>query len=165
MKAKVLVCVATMAFFSVGCTTSETTATETGVATGLQGVWRITEASVTSSDGTSTNTEPQPSLYIFSNRHYSTTLIPNDSRQPFPDQPTDEERLAAFGNFIANAGTYEIAGSTITIRPMVAKVPNAMTNPPFTYEYELEADSLVLILKAAWAPPDGEIRYRLDRLE
>ena len=105
------------------------------------------------------------SLALFLLLSFSVQAQENDSRQPFPDQPTDEERLAAFGNFIANAGTYEIAGSTITIRPMVAKVPNAMTNPPFTYEYELEADSLVLILKAAWAPPDGEIRYRLDRLE
>ena len=73
--------------------------------------------------------------------------------------------MVAYDNFVANAGTYEVTGSTITIHAMVAKVPNAMTSAPFTYEYELEGDSLALTLRAAWAPDDGEIRYRLVRLE
>lgn len=131
----------------------------------LEGVWSITEAVVTSPDGTSTDMEPQPGLYFFADRHYSTTLVETDSHLPYPDDPTDEERLAAYDNFIANSGTYEVTGSTITIRITVSKNPNAMAGRPITYEYELEDDSLALTLRAAWAPRDGEIRYRLVRLE
>jgi hypothetical protein len=70
----------------------------------LEGVWSITEAIVTSADGTSTTIEGQPGLYMFTDRYYSTMLVETDSHLPFPSQPTDEERLAAYDNFIANAG-------------------------------------------------------------
>ena len=93
-------------------------------------------------------------------------LIPeNKSRPTFSDQTTDEETLAAFSNFVSNAGTYEVTGSTLSVRPMVAKVPSAMTGSEFSYEYSLEGDLLVLVLSAAWAPTDGKITYRLSRLE
>jgi hypothetical protein len=131
----------------------------------LEGVWSITEAIVTSPDGTSTTIEGQPGLYFFSDGHYSATLIETDSHQPYPERPTDEERLAAYDNFIANAGTYEISDSTLTVTILLSKNPNAMTGRPFTYDYELDDDSLALTLRAAWAPRDGEIRYRLVRLE
>jgi hypothetical protein len=132
----------------------------------LEGVWKITEISVTSPDTNWTTSDPQPGLYIFCESHYSTVLIPeNKSRATFSDQATDEERLAAFDNFISNAGTYEMTGSTLTVRPMVAKVPGAMTGSGFSYEYSLEGNLLVLVLSAAWAPTDGKITYRLSRLE
>ena len=132
----------------------------------LRGVWKITEISVTSPDTNWTTREPQPGLYIFFDTHYSTALIPeNKSRPTFSDQTTDEERLAAFVNFVSNAGTYEVTGSTLAVRPMVAKVPSAMTGSGFSYEYSLEGDLLVLVLSAAWAPTDGKITYRLSRLE
>jgi len=131
----------------------------------LEGVWSITEAIVTSADGTATTIEGQPGLYMFTDRFYSTMLVETDSHLPFPSQPTDEERLAAYDNFIANAGTYEVTDSTITVDITVSKNPNAITQRPFSYEYELEGDSLTLTLRAAFAPRDGSIQYRLVRLE
>ncbi len=131
----------------------------------LEGVWSITEAVVTSADGTSTTIEGQPGLYMFTDRHYSTMFVETDSHLPFPSQPTDEERLAAYDNFIANAGTYEVTDSTFTVDITVSKNPNAIAQRPFSYDYELEGDSLTLTLRAAFAPRDGSIQYRLTRLE
>ena len=132
----------------------------------LQGTWKITEISVQSPEGNWNTTSPQPGLYIFGDGYYSTVIIPGkNARKVFSDSATDAERLAAFDNFVANAGTYEISGSTIHVRPTVAKVPGAMqADADFTYDYTLNGDSLELVLKAAWAG-DGEITYRLRRAE
>ena len=133
----------------------------------LEGEWQIEEVTIVGGDNEGTYSNPQPSLFIFTGRHYSTLLIPGDSpRQQFPEQTTDEERLAAFDNFIANAGTYQVTGSTLTVQPFVAKVPNAMAGEGFAYEYSLNGNSLILVLAgAAWASSDTEIIYRLSRLE
>jgi hypothetical protein len=133
----------------------------------LQGVWQIEEVTVVGGADEGTYSSPQPGLYIFTEQHYSTLLVPGDSpRELFSDESTDEETLAAYDNFIANAGTYQVAGSTLTVLASVAKVPNAMTGEAFTYEYSLDGDSLTLVLAgAAWAAGDSEITYRLSRLE
>ena len=100
-------------------------------------------------------------------------LVPGEARSRFSDARTDEERLRAYDNFIADAGTYEIDGSRLSVRNIIAKVPNAMPQTPgerrpgrgIVYRYRFEGDSLVLTFDRGWAPPDGEITYRLDRLE
>ncbi len=131
----------------------------------LEGAWKFNEVSFTSTDTSWTDTDPQPSLYIFLNRHYSTVFVlGSESRDLFSDQPTDAERLAAYDNFIANSGTYEVSDSTLTVRPSVAKVPNGMSGESFRYTYRLEGDTLRLILSEAWAQ-GAEVRYTLVRVE
>ncbi len=138
---------------------------ETELRNTLLGVWRITEVSVNSPDTTWTSKNPQPGLYIFSDRHYSTILVRGtEDRMPFTDDTTDEEVLAAFQIFIANAGTYEVTNTELTIHPFVAKLPNSM-NGGFTYWYTVHGDSLVLTFNWGWAPVGGEITYRLVRLK
>ncbi len=131
----------------------------------LQGAWTITEVSVTTPDRSWTEANPQPGLYIFLEPHYSTLIVRgSEPRELFSDDPTDAEFLAAFGNaFIANSGTYEVSGTTLTVRPLVAKRPNSMSNNSYTYTYRVEGDTLRLTLSAAWAPEGGEIRYTLAR--
>jgi hypothetical protein len=100
----------------------------------IQGVWRVVEVTVTNPNpapgllGKGTQTTVQPSLLIFTNKHYSTTA--DQAAQPRPTmqfkvltKPTAEEMQAQWGPFAANAGTYELAGNTLTRRPMVAKNP------------------------------------------
>ena len=41
-----------------------------------------------------------------------------------PDKPTVEELQARWGPFAANAGTYELSGTTLTLRALVAKNPS-----------------------------------------
>jgi len=132
---------------------------------GLIGAWLIVETTVTTPTGTTTNENPQPGVYIFTERHFSNMLIPNaEGRSPFTEERTDEERLAAYDNFIADSGSYELTDSLLTTHNIIAKVPNAM-NGGFPYRYSLEGDSLVLTFDRGWAPPAGEITYRLVRLE
>ncbi len=149
--------------FLPGCGPTEQS--ETGPQTQLIGAWLIAETSITTPEGTTTNENPQPGIYIFTDRHFSNMLIPNvEGRPPFSAERTDAERLAAYDNFIADSGTYELTDSSLTTHNIIAKVPNVM-NGSLTYRYSLNGDSLVLTLHGGWAPPDGEITYRLDRLE
>jgi hypothetical protein len=96
----------------------------------LRGVWRVTEVTTTGPTA-STNTSPQPGLYIFTDRHYSIVRIGSD--QPRPDLPTDIEKATAaelravWGPFVSNAGTYEVSGGNVTMRPIVAKNPAVMS--------------------------------------
>ena len=100
----------------------------------LQGVWRAVEVTVTNPNpppnarpkGTHTNL--QPSLLICTAKHYSMTA--DTAVEPRPTTPvkqeeklTVEELQARWGPFIANAGTYEVSGDTLTTHPVVAKNP------------------------------------------
>ncbi len=97
-------------------------------------------------------------------------LIPSvEQRAPLSAERTDQERLAAFENFIADAGTYESTDSEITVHNIIAKIPNVM--PPFragadlTYGYKFEGESLMLTLRGMGWAQGGEITYRLERIE
>jgi hypothetical protein len=136
----------------------------------LLGTWIITETTVTQLSGTSVNENPQPGLVIFTDRHFSIVLIPGGERAPFSADRTDTERLAAYDNLIVDAGTYERTDSTFTIANIVAKVPSVMPphstgNLTFGYSSGGDADFLILTLRGGWAPPDGQLTYRLRRLE
>lgn len=58
-----------------GCGPAERSNMETELGSALLGAWKITEVSVTSPDTTWTNEDPQPGLYIFSDRHFSNLLV------------------------------------------------------------------------------------------
>jgi len=100
----------------------------------IQGVWRPVEVTITNpnpapgtfSKGTHTNL--QPALLIFTGKHYSS--VTDTASQPRPTtpfkvtgKPTAEEMQTQWGPFGANAGTFELSGTTLTRRAMVAKNP------------------------------------------
>jgi hypothetical protein len=100
----------------------------------IQGVWRAVEVTVTNPNtppngrpkGTHTNL--QPSLLICTAKHYSMTVdtaVEPRPTAPVKEQlkPTLEELQARWGPFVANAGTYEVSGDTLTTHPVVAKNP------------------------------------------
>ncbi len=68
---------------------------------------------------------------------------------PRPLEPEDtprrelsyEQMLAAYDPFTANAGTYELEGSTVTMRPSVALSARFMSGAEATAEYRMEAIS------------------------
>lgn len=132
----------------------------------LEGVWRVDEAY----DGSgATNTRPQPGLIIFSRKYFSIQVI--ESREPRPrlsPDASDRQRAEVFGQYGANAGTYEFVGDTLTLRRVVAKDPNIMQPGMFlvhgvTFE---GADTVVL---RARANQDGPIArgggWKLRRVE
>lgn len=102
--------------------------------TSIQGVWRQVEITATNpvtppggfSKGTHTNM--QPGVIVFTGKHY--TVVRDTSAQPRPTaefkvagKPTAEEMQARWGPFQAASGTYEMSGTTVTFRPVVAKNP------------------------------------------
>jgi hypothetical protein len=113
----------------------------------IQGVWRVVEITVTESpDGrqdpygafsAGTHTRSQPGLMIFTVRHYSRTTDTAAQPRPttaykVPGKPTVEELQAEWGPFVANAGTYEVVGTTLTLRAIVAKTPRAQSRDNIT---------------------------------
>ncbi len=92
-----------------------------------------------------TDIDPGLGLLIFTERHYSMFVNAGDR----PDVPpgsgplaTDELRLAAFASFIANAGTYEVSGSKLTLHLMLARSPSGLGSSP-VLGYRIEGDRLI----------------------
>jgi len=133
----VLAMVATVALLN-GCARVDDLDAESEPANGLVGAWLIVETTVSTPDGTATDENPQPGLYIFTERHFSNMIVPREARELFSEERTDEERLVAYDNFIADSGTYELTESLLTTDNIIAKVPNAMDGG-FPYRYTLDA--------------------------
>lgn len=142
------------------------------VAPSIVGVWTLAETVWPPGAIGVTNTNPQPSLYIFTNKHYSVLSVNSTQPRPkfgplkTPSKPTDAEKIARYEQwdpFTANAGTYEIKGTTLTRRHLVAMRDDVMSGPPNVAEFKLEGDTLWLIFGSIDAA-DG-FRAKLIRVE
>jgi len=114
----------------------------------IEGVWKVTEIVVTGADAANVAT-PQPGLIIFARKHYSVIWIPgNQPRSLFKgEDPTNEEKIAAYDSFVANSGTYEVAGETLTLHPVVSRSPNFMAGGAAKNQFRIEGTKLWLIQK------------------
>lgn len=114
-------------------------------APGLEGAWSIVSIRVTGPDS-AVGTTVQPSVYLFGDTHYSMMRVTGNSPRALAaaDSVTDAEKLAAYDSFIANTGTYEVADSTITIHPVVARSPNFMSGGSDKYHFRVSGDTLWL---------------------
>ena len=111
----------------------------------LDGAWRVVEVMSTGPAGARTLGDPQPGLLLFTEGHYSYTLVNGDQPRPRPPGglATAEQLLAAWSPFAANAGTFELDGDRMIRRPIVAKSPDAMGPGIFNeYTFRLAADTL-----------------------
>jgi hypothetical protein len=129
--------------------------------TQVEGVWKVAEVVAPPSNpnekGTSM-TSPQPGLLIFTKGYYSGIAVTADQPRTGasakdPRNPTDAEKIARYEEwrpFIANAGTYEVKGSTLTMHAMVAKSVEVMTTTPTTtWEVKLEGPSTLWLIPPA----------------
>jgi hypothetical protein len=142
----------------------------------VEGVWKIIEVVAPSSNpaekgATTTDSNPQPSLVIFTRGYFSQLSVMGGQPRPAvepakdPQNLTDAEKIARFEQwrpFSATAGTYEIKGTTLSMRVMVAKSVQVMTSQtPLEWTLKLEGtNTLWLIGKSATEP-----RFKLTRLE
>ena len=113
----------------------------------IQGVWQTVEVTITGPGARTIRiAEPRPNLIILTARHYS--QIHDDAERPRPilanvTKASADELRAAWGGFAGDGGTYEVTGSVMTLRPVVAKNPAAMTPGAFiSYSYTLDGDTL-----------------------
>lgn len=113
----------------------------------IQGVWQAVEVTMSGpTPRTLTIPEPRPNLTILTARHYSRVQVESEGPRPVltdPPKANADELRSTWGPFAAEAGTYEIAGNLITMRPVAAKNPAAMVPGAFsTWSYKLAGDTL-----------------------
>jgi hypothetical protein len=97
-------------------------------------------------DGTATDHTPQESLFLFTDDFYSMGYAEGEERSPlFSDSwdPSETEERERFSFLTVNAGTYELSGSQLVLRPQFALYP-VVINSQATLDLELSGDTLTL---------------------
>jgi len=115
----------------------------------IQGVWRIVEATISGPGARTIAFGDRPNLTIITARHYSRVEVQSDGPRPIladVAKASADELRAAWGPFVSEAGTYEVApGGVVTMRPIASKNPAVMGQGVFiTYAYKLDGDTLSL---------------------
>jgi len=118
----------------------------TVLAQSLEGVWTVDEVVIGGGEDEGRHTaDVQPGRYFFVGSNYSVMFVRGwEPRTLLSEDRTDEERLAAWSLFTANAGRFEVQGSTVTFTPSVAKNPNSMTDNSYEGELEWDGDTFWL---------------------
>ncbi len=135
----------------------------------IEGVWAFTEITTTGPNG-STKQVSQPSMYIFTKKHYSVIRVTADAPRPEVDVATataEDLRKVFVDGFVANAGTYELKGGKLTMRPMVAKSPGFMKSDVFvTSSVKMEGTTLTLVSESSnTGPAQNPTTTKLRRVE
>jgi len=115
----------------------------------IQGVWQTVEVALTGPGArTITLPQPPPNLAIITARHYSRVEVHSEGPRPMladTSQASADQLRSVWGPFVGEAGTYEVAGGVITMRPVAAKNPAAMVPGAFiTYSYKLDGNTIWL---------------------
>ena len=137
------------AAFSVALLASQGAAAAQPSPAAIQGVWRIVEATITGPGARTLAFEGRPNLTLITAKHYSRVEVQADGPRPIladVAKATADELRAAWGPFVAEAGTYEVTpGGLVTMRPIASKNPAVMGPGVFiTYAYKLEGNTLSL---------------------
>lgn len=138
----------------------------------LEGVWKVAEVVLPApnpADKGTTVTTPQPGLLIFTKGYYSGMAVTAGQPRPAAEAPkdpqnlTDAEKIARYDQwrqFIANAGTYEVKGSTLLMHAIVAKNPNVMTSTtPLTWELKIEGTNTFWLIPPSDRPTDARVKF------
>lgn len=137
---------------------------------GIEGVWALTEVTSTGPNG-KTQQMSQPSMYLFTRKHYSIIYISSEGPRAVPDDisklSSEELRNIFVDSFIANAGTYEMKNGKVTLRPMVAKSPGYMQPGIFvTSSFKISGNMMTLVTESTnGGPAANPTTYKLKRIE
>ena len=113
----------------------------------------------------------QPSVYIFTRKHYSKIYIASDKPRPELDdysKATQEQLLSIFvDGFDANAGTYEVKADKLTLHPIVAKSPSDMQKGSWSdYTMKINGDTITLTPESSNTGPSKKtVTFKLTRVE
>jgi hypothetical protein len=134
----------------------------------VEGVWKITEWI----EAGKTNTNPPPSLIIFTKGYYSVAHLMGPPRtDSIPSnmgrEVTDAEKIGLYEQwkwFVGISGSYEVKGSTVVMHPIVAKTTWDMNRrTPHQPEFKLEGSNALWLIPAE--AKKGGLRMKLTRLE
>ncbi len=137
----------------------------------LIGTWKIVNAIVDNAEGVIVDDDPPPGMYIFTDHYMSNLIVPEwEPRPVITRNSSDEDKLGAYSNFIADGGEYWVEGNVIQTHNYVALNPIGMRpeqkrGDGIRYLFEFDGDQLsITMTKQGWAP-NGSITYRLERME
>jgi hypothetical protein len=136
----------------------------------LTGAWRVTELTTTGPNGT-TNSNLQPRLVLFTATHYARVGVTSPKPRPVPEPGefvTDPLILQQWGPFAADAGTYQVSGTDVTLKAIVAKNPAAMSADGrffVTYTFRIDGNTLTLTQKGNQNGPLAPVVMKLTRAE
>jgi hypothetical protein len=113
----------------------------------IQGAWQAVELTFPRpTPRTIVVPEPRPNLTVITAKYYGRVQVEAAGpRPPIADvaKATADELRATWGPFGAEAGTYDVTGNLITMRPIAAKNPAAMAPGAFTtWSYRLDGNTL-----------------------
>lgn len=112
----------------------------------LEGTWLVVDARFGSDGEDPGIMRAQPGQFIFTPTRYAAVWVTQTEPRPLSGrhfQPTPDEIITHYRSVAANSGSYEVSGSRITIRPIVAKLPD-FAGGQLTYEFRIERDMLFL---------------------
>ena len=133
----------------------------------IQGVWKLTEQTA----GGTTKVMSQPSMYIFTKKHYSIIYVSTETPRAVVDDiskmTADELRATFVSGFIANAGTYEFKGGKVTMHPIVAKSPAFMAGGNWmTSAVTINGNSMTIVSETNNSGPvQNPTTSKLTRIE
>ena len=121
------------------------------VATPLDGAWRHVRTEVVTPDSSHQRPALQ-GLIVYSGRHYSQVWVnPRPSGVQQASQPTTaEEKAARYDVLSANAGTFELQDTLITIRVEQAKNPR-VAGTTRVGTYRIKGDTAWFVFLDPWA--------------
>jgi len=112
----------------------------------LEGAWLVVDVRFGSGGEDIGAMSAQPGQFVFTQNRYAAVWVTQTEPRALsvnPWEPTRDEMVTHYQSVAANSGTYEVSGSRITIRPIVAKNPN-FPGGQLTYEFRIEGDMLFL---------------------
>jgi hypothetical protein len=118
-----------------------------GSANPLVGAWRISEVVEANKPAL---TDPQPGLYLFTQKHYSFVRI--NGNKPLPDYPsndkaTDADKVVVFNALYLQSGSYTVKDNVLAVKALVAKSAFALTVAGNQFDIAVSGNTLTLTQK------------------
>lgn len=133
----------------------------------LEGVWELRDVTTPKPD-TQPVIKPTGLMFLSGNK-YAQVFLVNSARPalPFPevDKASGDQLRAVWGPYVANAGTFQVSGNTLTLRATVAKNTAPMAAGAFLeHTFTLEGDNLTLTAtKTDRGPEQNPRTFKLVR--
>jgi hypothetical protein len=124
----------------------------------VAGAWRLDEVTTTGTDGKASKFS-QPNIYLFTKGHFSIIRVEGDkprSTDSWTTMTPDQVIDTYIKQFAASGGTYEMKGSTLTMKTTIAKNPAFMARANWI-SYTVKVNGRTMTLTAT-ATNEGPIK-------
>ena len=117
----------------------------------VAGAWRLDEATMPGPDGKIAKFT-NPNIYLFTKGHFSIIRVEGDkprSTDPWMEMTRDQLIDAYIKQFTASGGTYDMKGSTLTMKTTIAKNPAFMARANWiSYTVKVNGKTMTLTATA-----------------